>query len=77
MMKQEMADAVLRVVSNRCRNLRKALDLANQWQDAADKGVQLNDEQLAVVNSVPRKEAMLAELKERFFVSSLLSLRLT
>lgn len=60
----EAIDACLRVVSNRCRNLRKTIEKAKTWQEAAENGVDLNDEQLESVRSVPRKQAVLSELQE-------------
>lgn len=54
----------LKVVSNRCRNLRKAIDRAKLWQNAAQNGHQLNPEQTESVNALTRKEALLVELQE-------------
>lgn len=59
-----IVDACLRVVSNRCRNLRKTIDRAKSLQQVAENGTELNEEQLESIRSVPRKEALLAELQE-------------
>lgn len=64
MTNREQIDACLRVVSNRCRNLRKTIDRAKAWQTAADNGQPLNEEQIESIRSVPRKEALLVELSE-------------
>ncbi|PXF46818.1 hypothetical protein BWQ96_03347 [Gracilariopsis chorda] len=61
---REVIDACLKVVSNRCRNLRKAIDRAKTWEQAAAKGQDLNAEQLESVKSCVKKEALLAELQE-------------
>lgn len=61
---REVIDACLKVVSNRCRNLRKAIDRAKTWEQAAAKGQDLNAEQLESVKSCVKKEALLAELTE-------------
>lgn len=58
----ELIDACLRVVSNRCRNLRKAVEKAKSWQQAIENGAQLNDEQLESIRSLPRKQALIDEL---------------
>lgn len=64
MSEQHLVDACLRIVSNRCRNLRKTIDRAKSWQQVAESGTELNEEQLESIRSVPRKEALLAELQE-------------
>lgn len=60
----EQLEAILRVVSNRCRNLRKTIDRAKTWEQAADNGLVLNDEQSESIRGLPRKEALLVELQE-------------
>lgn len=64
MTNQDMTDACLRVITNRCRNLRKTIDKAKIWEQAMEKGAELNEEQLTSIQSVPRKEALCAELLE-------------
>lgn len=64
MSNSEAIDACLRVVSNRCRNIRKTIEKAKTWQEAAENGIDLNEEQLESVRSVPRKQAVLSELQE-------------
>ncbi|CAN8065276.1 unnamed protein product [Agarophyton chilense] len=64
MVEREVLDACLRVVSNRCRNLRKAIDRAKTWEQAAASGQELNPEQVESVKSCVKKEALLAELQE-------------
>lgn len=64
MSETHIVDACLRVVSNRCRNLRKTIDRAKSLQQVAENGTELNEEQLESIRSVPRKEALLAELQE-------------
>lgn len=61
---KDQADSVLRVVSNRCRNLRKVIDRARTLELAEKKGQQLNEEQRESVRGMPRKEALLSELQE-------------
>lgn len=61
---KDIVDACLRIVSNRCRNLRKSIDRAKTWQKAAEDGAELNDEQKESIRSVSKKEALLAELQE-------------
>lgn len=57
-------DSVLRVVSNRCRNLRKVIDRARVLNAAERQGQQLNEEQRESVRGLARKEALLVELQE-------------
>lgn len=57
-------DSMLRVVSNRCRNLRKVIDRARALETAEKQGQQLNEEQRESVRGLARKEALLAELQE-------------
>ncbi|KAI0565704.1 hypothetical protein FGB62_16g136 [Gracilaria domingensis] len=64
MAEREVIDACLKVVSNRCRNLRKAIDRAKTWEQAAASGQELNPEQMESVKSCVKKEALLAELQE-------------
>lgn len=64
MSEKHLVDACLRVVSNRCRNLRKTIDRAKSLQQVAENGTELNEEQQESIRSVPRKEALLAELQE-------------
>lgn len=64
MTEKEKTDAILRIVSNRCRNLRKLIDRARTLQTAEQKGQVLNEEQRESVRGIQRKEAMLAELQE-------------
>lgn len=64
MSEKERIDACLRIVSNRCRNLRKAIDRAKGLQQALTDGQTLRDEQLDVIKAIPKKEALLAELQE-------------
>lgn len=66
MAEKETIEAGLKVVSNRCRNLRKAVDRAKTWQQAAENGQQLNPEQLESVKSLAKKELLLAEVQEIF-----------
>lgn len=64
MSNKEQMDSVLRVVSNRCRNLRKVIDRARALETAEKQGQTLNDEQRESVRGLARKEALLAELQE-------------
>lgn len=64
MAEKNPTDAVLRVISNRCRNLRKVLDRTLALQTAQAQGQLLNDEQNESVRDLPKKEALLAELQE-------------
>lgn len=57
-------DSMLRVVSNRCRNLRKVIDRARALEGAERQGQHLNEEQRESVRGLARKEALLAELQE-------------
>lgn len=63
---KEQADALIRIISNRCRNLRKVIDRARALQVAESKGQQLNEEQRESLRGLARKEALLAELQEIF-----------
>lgn len=61
---KEQIDACLRVVSNRCRNLRKAIEKGKTWEQAQKDGQELNPEQTKSVKLLSRKEALLVELQE-------------
>lgn len=64
MSESERVDSCLRVVANRCRNLKKAIERAKTWERAEKDGQQLNDEQIQSVKSIEGKETLLAELQE-------------
>lgn len=64
MSSKEQIDAILRVVSNRCRNLRKVIDRARALESAKAQGQVLNEEQRESVRGIVRKEALLTELQE-------------
>lgn len=63
MTSKEQIDAILRVVSNRCRNLRKAVDRARALETSEAEGQVLNEEQRESVSGIARKEALLTELQ--------------
>lgn len=64
MSSKDQTDSLLRIVSNKCRNLRKAIDRARAQEAAEKRGEQLNDEQRESVRGLSRKEALLVELEE-------------
>lgn len=61
---EESFTTCLKVISNRCRNVKKAIERGKTWEKAAKEGHVLNEGQLESINSLWKKEAILAELEE-------------
>lgn len=60
----DVVELCLKVVSNRCRNLKKAIDKASLLEDAMVRGEDLKEEQMESVRAKPTKMALLQELEE-------------
>lgn len=57
-------EAMLKVVSNRCRNLKKAIEKASALELAVQRGESLKAEQMESIKAKPGKQALLRELEE-------------
>ncbi len=57
-------EGVLRIVSNRCRNLKKAIERATALEKAVEGGKTVNAEQLESIKVKPVRISMLHELEE-------------
>lgn len=61
---QNDMDAILKIVQNKIRNLRKAIDRAKAIEAAAERGEELQPDQKKSLEGRPGKELVLSELEE-------------
>lgn len=59
-----LSDSVLRIVFNRCRNLRKAIEKATVHERAMDCGKQVSPEQMESIKAKPVRQSLLHELEQ-------------